>query len=263
MDLSQQLENTVRKTSKQLTAPSASDMPTGIVRYAVVTAKAAGVCTIQYAGDTAIPNVKSLYDNFSVGDTVLVQQYGTEQVVLGALRDNYSGEPKRNIANAIVNVNSGGACKGKYGDGSGSGVNNLPVTTTPLDVYLGVASVPVKPNRLLSVKFSITGVDRVGGQYIFATLRANWNGTGFGDYRRYVMYEAGAGTSSNYPVFQEWVFATPTNAATVSFQIYCSTSAGTAYIYRYATYTGQDESWMTVDDIGTAEDFLAQGGVSG
>lgn len=263
MDINRELDSVIRRTSQQMNQPAPADIPEAYIRYAVVTLKSAGVSTIQFAGDDPIPNIKSLYDNFTVGDTVMVTQYGGDMVILGGLRNNFNGEPERNIANGIVNVNTGGACIGKWGNGAGSGVSNIPVTATDVDLYLGVAGVPVKPNRLIRVRFRIAGADKIGGAYLTTTMYVGWNGGGYGAYRRNLQYAAGAGVQENDPIFDEWVFATPSNASSFSCKFYGNTNTGTAYYYRYATYTGQDQSQITVDDIGTAEDFLGQGGVSG
>lgn len=193
--------------------------------------------------------------------------------VEGIRGDRYIAEVKRAVGPAVdpvtelafgmVNVNTGGICKGKWANGAGSGVTTIPVTSTDVDLNIGVQTVPVRPNRLLRISFRITGADCIGGGYLSTTLYLNWNGATPTPYRRNVKYVVGSGVVENGPVTDDWLIVTPSNATSMACKLYGVTNVGTAYYYRYATYTGQDQSQIMVEDVGSAQDFLDQGGIAG
>lgn len=198
-----------------------------------------------------------------VGDTVWGVREGTFNIIVGKVGGYQivgGAETVHSLAHCIVSQLSGGAGKGKWADGAGAGIDNINVATTETDLKIGVTSVPVLPSRLLRVKARVELVDRVGGKYMSTLLKTAFNGGSLSTTLRNVIYNGGTGVTESSPVECEFKVVTPSNATSFACKLYAVFDSGNGYFYRYSTGNYADQSWMEVDDIGSAKDYLDQGG---
>lgn len=189
--------------------------------------------------------------NYIAGEVVWGIKDGHIKLVIGKLNNAAGlGGGLGMLAWAKVALSTGGAANGYLGGGYGAGALTKTLTTVSQGLDLGVANVPVLPNRLMRVKFKFAAQGTVNtAQETYYQLNCSWNGAGY-----YVEEEFRASPSGiNAPSpMGEFLFVSPSNAATLSCGLLGALSTGTSTLYRYTTGVEAFRSHFQLEDLGSA-----------
>jgi hypothetical protein len=130
------------------------------------------------------------------------------------------------------------------------------MTTSETDLKLGLTNVPVRPNRMLEVDFQFLGLDgfAVGKNAIFY-FKVAWDGGSLFTYGRTFWQSS---TSISPPPYGRMLIYTPSSVSTMAVSINGNVDTGSSGVYRYSPGNGQDNSFITLKDIGTALHYNEQ-----
>lgn len=222
-------------------------------------ANATGKVACYIDGSTVAVNLPVLHGHqFLSGETVWGIKDGSNKIILGSVGNKNLNGVVQMLATGMVSAATGGRCLGTWADGLGSGVQNIAVGTTQLDLSLGLTVVPVRPNRLLRLNWRLMLQDSIGGQVMINYVKLAWNSGGvFGTHSRRLM----TGNSGPYPsetMHNETFIVTPSNAFNLSVKLFAATTGGTAYAYRYSAGNEDDKSHISLEDVGSAKSYNEQ-----